>query len=448
MNKKNFSRRKFIQTTALALPAFAAATPLLGWPNKNDFVTVRNGHFELRGKPHFYVGTNMWYACYLCDPKLKGGRARFVRELDRLKALGATNIRLLAGSETSPLAGAIPRGITRGPGDYDEDLLSGLDFALAEMGKRDMRGILFMSNYWQWSGGFAQYVRWVTGDTIPDPDKPVQAKGDWSGFMRFSARIYKLAAANQLYLDYVASLIQRRNTVTGRIYRDDPAIMTWELANEPRPGTDANTADVPAFATWVDATSRFIHEHDPNHLVCTGNEGIHGSLDSDGVFIQAHASPAVDYVTVHTWLKNWRWLTKFELGPVFDEAVARMKDHLEHHNVIATDTLRKPLVLEEFGLPRDHENYEPGSPTTARDEYYRQLFDQAAESAKKGRALQAANFWAWGGEGRVGGELYSAGAFMGDPFSEPQGLNSVFDVDKSTLEVISKSNAKFRAMAG
>ena len=46
---------------------------------------------------------------------------------------------------------------------------------------------------------------------------------------------------------------------------------------------------------------------------------------------------------------------------------------------IATDTLNKPLVLEEFGLPRDHEKYDPASPVTARDEYFRRMFDQVAE---------------------------------------------------------------------
>ena len=124
---------------------------------------------------------------------------RLVRELDRLQRIGVNNIRLLAGSETSPLAGAIPRGITRAPHDWDEALLAGLDFCLAEMARRDMRGILFVSNYWQWSGSFAQYVRWVTGENIPDPDKPVMAKGDWHAFMKFSARFYKTPAAIALY---------------------------------------------------------------------------------------------------------------------------------------------------------------------------------------------------------------------------------------------------------
>ena len=258
----------------------------------------------------------MWFGCYLSDAALPGGRERLVRELDQLQSLGVNNIRLLAGSETSPLVGAIPRGITRAPHDYDEALLAGLDFCLAEMAKRNMRGILFLSNYWQWSGSFAQYVRWITGETIPDPDKPVMAKGDWHAFMQFSARFYQTPAAVELYRGYVASLIQRRNTVNGRIYRDDPTIMTWELANEPRPCADDSTAakDVPIFCDWVDSTARFIHEQDPNHLVCTGSEGIWGCLQKPEVFIAAHKTPAIDYVTVHMWLKNWGWLKEPQLG--------------------------------------------------------------------------------------------------------------------------------------
>jgi mannan endo-1,4-beta-mannosidase len=385
----------------------------------------------------------------LSNAALPGGRKRFVRELDRLQKMGVTNLRLLAGSETSPLAGAIPRGITRAPHDYDEALLGGLDFCLAEMAKRDMRGILFLSNYWQWSGSFAQYVSWITGEKIPDPDLPKIAAGDWHAFMEFSARLYKTPVANELYLDYVARIIRRKNSVNGRVYRDDPAIMTWELANEPRPCADDSTAaqDVPIFCDWVDATAKFIHAQDPNHLVCTGSEGIHGSLDREEVFIASHKTPAIDYVTVHMWLKNWSWIKTVELGADFEIAAANAREHVEMHNKIATDILKKPLVLEEFGLPRDHENYSPDSPTTARDEYYRRMFAQVAESAKAGRALQAANFWAWAGEGRADAPKNSAGSFLGDPPSEPQGLNSVFNTDTGTLAVISAANKKLAAFS-
>jgi mannan endo-1,4-beta-mannosidase len=455
MNHRYTSRRKFLKTTALALPLLAAG-PGRAQTNSTalrkaggDFVTVRNGRFEIGGRPYFYIGTNLWYGCYLSDAELAGGRQRLIRELDRLQRIGVTNLRLLAGSETSPLAGAIPRGITRAPRDWDEGLLAGLDFCLAEMAKRNMRAILFLSNYWQWSGSFAQYVRWVTGETIPDPDKPIMAKGDWGGFMKFSARLYTTPAANELYLDYVDYLIKRKNTVNGRVYRDDPAIMTWELANEPRPGTDdANESSVQNFCRWVDDTARLIHLRDPNHLVCTGSEGIWGCLKKPEVFIRAHETSAIDYVTVHMWLKNWSWLKDPVLGSEYEVAAAKAKDHVEQHTVIATEKLHKPLVLEEFGLPRDHEKYDLESPTGARDDYYRRMFDQVAESCKAGRALQGANFWTWGGEGRAGaGKPESAAALTGDPFCEPQGLNSVFDTDKGTLAVVKNANEKLAAMA-
>jgi len=458
MSNHQITRRDFIKTAALALPVVAAGcagaqTSSAGTARHrkaaSEFARVRNGRFELRERPYFYVGTNLWYGCYVADPALPGGRQRLVRELDRLQSIGVNNIRLLAGSETSPLVGAIPRGITRAPRDWDEDLLKGLDFCLAEMARRDMRGILFLSNYWQWSGSFAQYVRWITGENIPDPDLPAMAKGNWAAFMRFSARFYTTPAAVALYRDYVTHLIHRRNTANGRLYRDDPAIMTWELANEPRPGTDdANDASVRVFVEWVDETARFIHEQDPNHLVCTGSEGIWGCLKKPEVFIRAHETPAIDYVTVHMWLKNWGWLKDPHLGPEYTAAAAKARDHVEQHTAIATDTLHKPLVLEEFGLPRDHENYDPASPTLAREDYYRRMFDQVADSCQAGRALQGANFWTWGGEGRAGtGKSDSAAALTGDPFCEPQGLNSVFDTDKGSLAVVAQANEKLARFA-
>ena len=206
--------------------------------------------------------------------------------------------------------------------------------------------------------------------------------------------------------------------------------------------------DVPIFTDWVDTTARFIHDLDPNHLVCTGSEGIHGCLDSADAFITSHKTPAIDYVTVHMWLKNWGWLKEPALGDEFEKAAIRAHDHVEEHTKIATEILKKPLVLEEFGLPRDHEKYSPDSPTAARDEYYRRMFDQVADSCRAGRALQAANFWAWAGEGRAADKMgTTANAFTGDPFSEPQGLNSVFDTDTSTQAIIKAANQKLAALA-
>jgi mannan endo-1,4-beta-mannosidase len=227
--------------------------------------------------------------------------------------------------------------------------------------------------------------------------------------------------------------------------------MTWELANEPRPGPESRLTrdNLPAFYRWVDETARFIHSLAPRHLVCTGTEGLWGCLQDEAVFLRTHESPAIDYVNVHLWLKNWGWLKDPCRSPEYEAAAARGLAHVEKHIALATDVLRKPLTLEEFGLPRDHERYEPGSPTAGRDDFFRRLFDQVHDSARAGRALQGANFWAWGGEGRSNPDQPGgASALTGDPFCEPQGLNSVFDADQATQAVVAGANRKLAALAG
>lgn len=445
------SRREFIKSAALALPLAAAGcggSQTRTAPSRkaaDDFVTVRDGRFELGGRPFFYIGTNLWYGCYLGDSDLPGGRERLIREFDRLREIGVTNIRILGGSETSPLAGAISRGITRAPNDYDEGLLRGLDFCIAEAGRRGIRSVLYLSNYWQWSGGFARYVNLSIGAPIPDPDRPEMGRGDWQAFMRFSAQFYADSGANQLYRTYITRLIQRRNSVNGRLYRDDPAIMAWELANEPRPGNndEAGAANLPAFYNWIAETSGFIHSLDPNHLVCTGNEGTIGCLQKEDIFVKAHNTPGVDYLTLHVWPKNWNWLKDPQLSPEYEKAATLALDMVNNHIKLAGDPLRKPLVLEEFGLPRDHERLERGTPTTARDDFYRRMFGRVVESCQAGAALQGANFWAWGGEGRPdAGRKNLTAVMVGDPFFEPQGLNSIFDTDRTTHAVIAQASEK------
>ena len=42
------------------------------------------------------------------------------------------------------------------------------------------------------------------------------------------------------YKDYVTAIILRKNSFTGTLYRDDPMILAWDIANEPsNPGDDS-----------------------------------------------------------------------------------------------------------------------------------------------------------------------------------------------------------------
>lgn len=59
--------------------------------------------------------------------------------------------------------------------------------------------------------------------------------------------------------------------------------------------------------------------------------------------------------------------------------------------------INKPLVLEEFGLPRDSVKFTSNTSTVQRDRYYRAVFDIVEKHAAEKGVFQGCNFWAWGG---------------------------------------------------
>ena len=56
--------------------------------------------------------------------------------------------------------------------------------------------------------------------------------------------------------------------------RDEPAIMAWELMNEPRCSGDFSASKL---QHWIERTAEFLKSVDPNHLVTVGTEGFFGS---------------------------------------------------------------------------------------------------------------------------------------------------------------------------
>ena len=193
---------------------------------QSKYIQTKGTQFILDGKPYYFVGTNFWYGCYLGSTGQSGDSARLVRELDRLKIIGINNLRILGASEASNAPDAIRPAIQTSPGIYDDSLLIGLDFLLSEMSKRDMHAVVFLNNYWTWSGGMTQYNIWFSGS---------------------GSSFYQNVPANIDYKKYIGDLMNRVNTITRVHYFDDPAIMAWELANEPRPG-----GDLTSFYNWID----------------------------------------------------------------------------------------------------------------------------------------------------------------------------------------------------
>jgi len=402
---------------------------------KTGFVTTDGIHFKLKGQTYRYAGANIWYGAYLGADAAFGNRARLVKELDDLKALGVVNLRVLGSSELSPLKNSLDPAFTVKPGEYNDKLLTGLDFLLAELAHRDMKAVLYLTNFWEWSGGMVTYQYYNTGQYINmnDPAHP------WPQFADLSAQFYAAEQAKADYWNYVRMLVGRRNSITGKRYRDDSAIMAWQLCNEPRPGgsdaaIDKNTE---AYLGWIKDTCALIRSLDSNHLISLGHEGLMGANNRQDIVVKAHEH--IDYVTAHIWPQNWSWVDPKDLGGTFDAGAAKVEDYIAKHIAIA-ENLNKPLVFEEFGFPRDNVAYEPGTPTTYKDRFYGLIYAAVEGAIAQNTPVAGSNFWAWGGAGRALHPDYhmlrGETSYVGDPPHEPQGWYSVFNTDTSTQALI------------
>lgn len=428
-----------IAATLAVNPSAIAASA----PPASDFVSVKQTHFSRYGRAFYIAGANFWYGGYLgADER---GRARLVKELGRLHALGINNLRVLAVSEQTDMKSAVRPATTTAPGRYDERLLIGLDVLIAEMGKRNMTAVLYLNNFWQWSGGMTQYLNWFEGSKALDPN----VTKDYDGFMDKTAGFYLNQAAQDEYRNAIRTIVERTNTVTGKRYADDPTIMSWQLANEPRPGNEKATSQQKAtYVKWVADTAGYIHSLDAHHLVSSGSEGLAGSAHDSQLYLDAHATPQIDYLTCHLWPKNWGWFDSQHPQASWNDAIGRSRAYLHDHIALAR-TLGKPIVLEEFGLDRDGPSFSIKATTHWRDRFYQEVFDIVVGAAAKGEPTAGFNFWAWGGAGRAANPDFwwkPGDDFLGDPPQEEQGLYSVFDSDASSLKLIKHAADRLHAL--
>lgn len=439
---KGLSKKiKFFIISLLGFTFLFLAIAITPGNTSQAFVKVNNTKFEVNGKPYYFVGTNFWYGLNLGSKKAGGDRNRLIRELDKLKSLGITNLRIMAASEgpdTEPWR-MIP-ALQKAPGVYNESVLDGLDFLLSEIGKRDMYAVVCLNNFWPWSGGMAQYLQWHSQESIPYP--PPQPGGSWDTYQKYTAKFYSNKAATEHFNKFLNFIINRKNNYSNIAYKNNPTIMAWELANEPR-GDD----NVEAFNQWIDQTAGYIKSLDKNHLVTTGSEGETPYKSAGMDFIKNHDGKNIDYTTMHIWIQNWEWYDPAS-NSNYESAKQKMIEYFDDH-LNKAKQLNKPLVLEEFGIARDRGSFDPAASTKNRDDYYKTVFEKVEQSIKNQTPVVGVNFWAWGGEGRpkkpYGSHWKKGDTWIGDPPHEQQGWYSVYDKD-TTVNVVSNLAKKVNAL--
>ena len=403
-----------------------------------EFAAVKNNQFMINNNSNYYIGTNFWYGAILGSTGQGGDRDRLIRELDFMKANGIDNLRILIGADgENDVPSKVEPTLQTAPGVYNDTIFDGLDYLLAEMGKRQMKAVLYFTNSWEWSGGYGQYLNW-----LGKGKNPIPSVDGWPAFMEYVKQYAGCTECHELLKKHIKKIITRTNRYTGKKYVDDTAIFSWQIGNEPRAFSDENK---PAFEAWLKEISAYIKSLDKNHMVSIGTEGEWGCENDIDLFERTHADVNIDYLTMHIWPKNWSWLDVKDMPGTLQRSINNTAEYMNRHIEVARK-LKKPIVLEEFGFPRDHHQYTLDDSTALRDAYYKSIFEKILQASRDKDVFAGCNFWSWGGFGRPNGNhvFWEKGDdYLGDPAQEEQGLNAVFNTD-ATVKLVRNYVAKIQ----
>lgn len=311
------------------------------------FVTTSGGEFLLDGKPFRFAGTNNYYMHYESDKMLSD-------VLDDAKAMNFRVLRVwgFMNGMTSQNRDHNVYGMTEpptkdSPGTFGipekkknvkgvKDAFERLDYTIAEAGKRGIKLVIALNNYWGDFGGVQQATTWQSWFNLGKPED-----------------FYTDPAAREAYKAYAKYLLTRVNSYTGVPYNEDPTIMTWELINEPRNPSDKSGEIVTA---WAAEMSAYVKSIAPYQLCAVGDEGGFKRTDISGFMDEGNhmyngfegtdfdallAIKDIDYGTYHMYPEAWG------IAPEAVEGwgVKFIIDHIE-----SGKKLRKPVVLEEYGI--------------------------------------------------------------------------------------------------
>lgn len=234
------------------------------------------------------------------------------------------------------------------PETYDERAFRHLDYVVASAKRYGLKLVPALVNNWGELGGMDQYVAWSSTATRHDD-------------------FYVDEECRQFYKSFVEKVVTRTNTITGLEYRDDPTIMMWNLANEPRALSDPS-GDITT--EWFAEMASFLKSLDSNHLVTTGMEGFDirddwWSAEQGTDFVRAHEIDDIDVCSAHLHAGQWNMSG--------DEA----REWIQSRTELAHEEIGKPIYFGEFAFrPGNWKDYDgTDNVLKARDEYFEEWYD-------------------------------------------------------------------------
>ena len=315
----------------LLLASIAVAKLSATQPSPNSFVTVANGQLMWNGSPFRFGGGNCYVLMF--SPHAT---------VDQLLGTAASNhfatVRMWAfddiGVPNSNNSFYLQYWNGSAPA-YNDSAITGLanvDYAVDRAGKLGIKLIIPFVNNWPDYGGMDQYVNWLGG--------------------KYHDQFYTDMTIRQWYKNWISHVLNHVNTLNGLAYKDDPTIMVWELANEPRcqgQGLPASgTCTTTTIGSWIQDVAAYIKSVDSNHLVSVGDEGFFCIPSAGPGDYLENCSSGVDTLAF-AQMANID-LFGFHLYPEgVGKDVAWADTFIEQHFADSMKTVGKPAYMGEFG---------------------------------------------------------------------------------------------------
>lgn len=167
------------------------------------------------------------------------------------------------------------------------------------------------------------------------------------------------------YRERLETFIFRRNTINGRLYRDDPTIFGWDIIGEPACYPTTTSLTFLQIKAWLDETAAYVKTLDPNHLVGVNSNGAIDYQERDvWQWYEIFDVPSLDFIEYEENAVSVEapedyvvdeWTPKFiSLGkPIFNLVVMPIYSPTES---TCTDYVWQARFIRSFAL----RNYEAG----------------------------------------------------------------------------------------
>ena len=211
----------------------------------SGFVTRSGNRLTLNGSAFRFSGANIYW---LGLDENVGGVAyptnfRVDDALSTAAEMGANVVR----AHTLGISVGNSLSVEPTLGNFNASAFTSMDYAIKSAGDRGIRLVIPLTDqYNYYTGGELTFCGWRGSTNQND--------------------FYSNSTIISDFEQYVSTILNHVNTLTGVAYKNDPTIMAWETGNEIHPTV-----------AWTQTISNYIKSIDANHLIVDGTYGVNSS---------------------------------------------------------------------------------------------------------------------------------------------------------------------------